>query len=86
LEKLDGAIIDPEGVSKRSKELLVHGEAIDIDVLKTLPKLETLNVYKIPARHVPKLERLGELTLKNLSLRFLEHMDRERTQDGSDAD
>ena len=62
--------IDLKGISKRSKELLVHGEAIDIDVLKTLPKLETLEVYKIPVRHVTKLKHLDELTLENLSLRF----------------
>lgn len=70
VKKRDGAIIDLEGVGRRSKELLVWGEAVDVDILKTLPRLETLNVYKIRSKDLPGVQRIGELSLKNLSLRF----------------
>ncbi len=70
VKERDGAIIDLQGVRKRSKDLLVWGEAVDVDILKGLPKLETLHVYKIRPRDVPRIQRIGELSLKHLSLRF----------------
>ena len=70
VEKRDGAIIDLEGVSSRSKELLVWGEAVDVDILKTRPKLDVLEIYKIRTRDLAKIERLSELKLNHLSLRF----------------
>jgi hypothetical protein len=66
----DGAIIDLDGVSSRASELLIWGEAVDVDILKTLPRLETLEVYKIRPKDVPKVQRLEEISLDNLSLRF----------------
>ena len=70
MKEIDGAIIDLSGVPKGSKSLLVWGEAIDVDILKTLPKLEAIEVYKIRPRDLPKVQRLGELRLSGLSLRF----------------
>jgi len=70
VKKRDGAIIDLAGVDKHAERLLVWGEAVDVDLLKTLPKLETLEVYKIRAKDLPKVQRLGELPLTGLSLRF----------------
>ena len=70
MKERDGAIIDLSGVPKGSKTLLVWGEAVDVDILKTLPKLESLEVYKIRPRDLPKVQRLGELRLSGLSLRF----------------
>jgi hypothetical protein len=70
VKERDGAIIDLGGVSRCSKELLVWGEAVDVDILETLPKLEILNVYKIRSKDLPKVQRIGELSLRNLSLRF----------------
>lgn len=69
-KKRDGAIIDLEGVSRRSKELLVWGEAVDVDILETLPRLQTLHVYKVRSKDLPRVQRIGELSLKHLSLRF----------------
>lgn len=70
VEKRDGAITDLTGVSRGSKELIVWGEGIDVDILKTLPKLETLGVYKAKTKDLAKIARLGELTLPSLNLRF----------------
>lgn len=70
MKKRDGAIIDLAGVDKRAKRLLVWGEAVDVDLLKALPRLETLEVYRIRGKDLPKVQRLGELPLKGLNLRF----------------
>ncbi len=70
MDERDGAIIDLDGVGKGAKHLLVWGEAVDVDILGTLPKLESLEIYKIRSRDLPKVARLGELRLPALSLRF----------------
>ncbi len=70
MKERDGAIIDLDGVGKGAKHLLIWGEAVDVDILKTLPKLESLEVYKIRPRDLPKVQRLGELRLEGLNLRF----------------
>jgi len=70
VEKRDGAITDLTGVSRGSKELVVWGEGIDVDILKTLPKLESLGVYKAKKKDLAKIARIGELTLPSLNLRF----------------
>ncbi len=75
MEKRDGAIIDLAGVSPGSKDLLVWGEAIDVDILKTLPKLEGIEVYRTRERDLPQVARLGELRLNHLSLRFWQQPD-----------
>lgn len=66
----DGAIIDLDGVAPSSTELLIWGEAVDIDRLLALPKLKTLNIYKLRSRELDQVARLNELSLDNLSLRF----------------
>lgn len=70
MKKRDGAIIDLTGVDPKAEDLLVWGEALDIDILKALPRLEALQVYKIRTRDLPKVQALGDLPLKGLSLRF----------------
>ena len=70
MEKRDGAIIDLQGVSRNSKDLLIWGEAVDVDILKTLPKLEGIEVYRTRERDLPKVARIGELRLNHLSLRL----------------
>ena len=70
MRKRDGAIIDLTGVDRKAKDLLVWGEAVDVETLETLPRLEGLEVYKTRTRDLPKVQRLGELPLKTLSLRF----------------
>lgn len=70
VKKRDGAIIDLTGVSRSARELLVWGEAVDADILKTLTKLTSLEVYRIRPKDMPKVARLGELSLEGLSLRF----------------
>lgn len=66
----DGALTDLEGVDLNVGDLLIWGEAVDVDRLKAMPNLSTLEIYKLRAREIPKIERLGELRLENLSLRF----------------
>ena len=70
LETRDGAIIDLQGVSPSSKDLLIWGEAVDVDILKSLPKLEGIEIYRTRERDLPKVARIGELRLNHLSLRF----------------
>ena len=70
MKRRDGAIIDLAGVDRQAKALLVWGEAVDVGILKTLPKLESLEIYKIRGRDLPKVEGIQELPLKHLSLRF----------------
>ena len=70
MQKRDGAIIDLTGVNPKAEDLLVWGEALDVEVLKTLPRLSALEVYKIRTRDLPKVQRLAELPLEFLSLRF----------------
>ena len=45
----------------KAEDLLVWGEALDIEILKTLPKLEALQVYRIRPRDLPKVQALGDL-------------------------
>ncbi len=70
MDTRDGAIIDLDGVSRGSKHLLIWGEAVDVDILKTLPRLESLEIHRIRPRDLPGVRRLGELQLSALSLRF----------------
>lgn len=70
MKERDGAIIDLAGVDPKARSLLVWGEAVDVGILKALPKLEALEVYKIRTRDLPKVQALGELPLRGLGLRF----------------
>lgn len=69
-KRRDGAIIDLNGVAPSSTELLLWGAAVDIDRLLALPKLKTLNIYKLRSKELDRVKRLNELPLENLSLRF----------------
>lgn len=66
----DGAIADLAAADTGDADLTVWGEAIDVDALLALPKLESLEIYKLRRRDIGRIARLGDLSLRRLSLRF----------------